>query len=69
MSMNDPQLLRYSRHILPNEIGIEGQQRLLEAKVLIIYWRMSFGIGVGARFIGRWLVIAQQAALLRVPGH
>ena len=34
--MNDQQLLRYSRHILLNEIGIEGQQRLLEAKVLII---------------------------------
>lgn len=34
--MNDQQLLRYSRHILLGEIGIEGQQRLLEAKVLII---------------------------------
>jgi len=34
--MNDQQLLRYSRHILLNEIGIEGQQRLLGAKVLII---------------------------------
>ena len=34
--MNDQQLLRYSRHILLNEIGIEGQRRLLEAKVLII---------------------------------
>lgn len=34
--MNDQQLLRYSRHILLNEIGIEGQQRLLQAKVLII---------------------------------
>lgn len=34
--MNDLQLLRYSRHILLNEIGIEGQQRLLEASVLII---------------------------------
>jgi molybdopterin/thiamine biosynthesis adenylyltransferase len=34
--MNDQQLLRYSRHILLNEIGIEGQQRLLDAKVLII---------------------------------
>jgi molybdopterin-synthase adenylyltransferase len=34
--MNDQQLLRYSRHILLNEIGIEGQQRLLEARVLII---------------------------------
>lgn len=34
--MNDQQLLRYSRHILLNEIGIEGQQRLLNARVLII---------------------------------
>ena len=34
--MNDQQLLRYSRHILLNEIGIEGQQRLLQARVLII---------------------------------
>ena len=34
--MNDQQLLRYSRHILLNEIGIEGQQRLNDAKVLVI---------------------------------
>ena len=34
--MNDQQLLRYSRHILLKEIGIEGQQRLLDASVLII---------------------------------
>ena len=34
--MNDDQLLRYSRHILLGEIGIEGQQRLLEAHVLVI---------------------------------
>ena len=34
--MDDQQLLRYSRHILLNEIGIEGQQRLLDARVLII---------------------------------
>ena len=34
--MNDQQLLRYSRHILLNEIGIEGQQRLLDARALII---------------------------------
>lgn len=27
--MDDSQLLRYSRHILLDEIGIEGQQRLL----------------------------------------
>lgn len=34
--MNDDQLLRYSRHILLPEIGIEGQQRLLDAHVLLI---------------------------------
>ncbi len=34
--MNDQQLLRYSRHILLNEIGIEGQQRLLDSNALII---------------------------------
>ena len=34
--MNDQQLLRYSRHILLEEIGIEGQQRLLGSHALII---------------------------------
>jgi len=34
--MNDQQLLRYSRHILLPEIGIEGQQKLINAHVLII---------------------------------
>nr|WP_295084099.1 HesA/MoeB/ThiF family protein [uncultured Roseateles sp.] len=34
--MNDEQLLRYSRHILLDDIGIEGQARLLAAKALII---------------------------------
>ncbi len=34
--MNDQQLLRYSRHILLEEIGIEGQERLLGSKALII---------------------------------
>jgi molybdopterin/thiamine biosynthesis adenylyltransferase len=34
--MNDAQLLRYSRHILLDEIGIEGQQRLLAAHALVI---------------------------------
>lgn len=34
--MNDEQLLRYSRHILLNELGIEGQERLRRAHVLVI---------------------------------
>ena len=34
--MNDEQLLRYSRHILLPQIGIEGQEQLLAARALII---------------------------------
>ncbi|QBK03477.1 molybdopterin-synthase adenylyltransferase MoeB [Hylemonella gracilis] len=34
--MTDDELLRYSRHILLDEIGIEGQQRILDGKVLLI---------------------------------
>src|SRR5690606_34919704 len=34
--MNDLQLLRYARHILLDEFGIEGQERLLAARVLIV---------------------------------
>ncbi|MDR5832742.1 molybdopterin-synthase adenylyltransferase MoeB [Caballeronia sp. LZ034LL] len=34
--MNDDQLLRYSRHILVDEIGIEAQQRFLDAHALIV---------------------------------
>ena len=34
--MTDEQLLRYSRHILLDEIGIEGQQRLLAGHALVI---------------------------------
>ena len=34
--MNDDQLLRYSRHILLDEVGIEGQQRILDAHALVI---------------------------------
>lgn len=34
--MDDHQLQRYSRHILLDEIGIEGQQRLLGATALVV---------------------------------
>lgn len=34
--MTDDQLLRYSRHILLDEIGIEGQERLLASHALVV---------------------------------
>jgi len=34
--MDDAQLLRYSRHILLDEIGVEGQRRLLASRALVI---------------------------------
>src|SRR5947209_9788614 len=53
--MNDQQLLRYSRHILLDQIGIEGQSRLLASHALVIgagglgspaaYYLASAGVG------------------------
>ncbi len=34
--MNDTQLLRYSRHILLDELGVEGQNKLLGSHALVI---------------------------------
>ncbi len=36
VQVNDEQLLRYSRHILLDALGIEGQQRILDTHALII---------------------------------
>lgn len=36
MALSDEQIERYSRHIILNEIGVKGQKKLLNAKVLII---------------------------------
>lgn len=36
MPLNDNDLLRYSRHILLNEFGVEGQQKLAESRALVI---------------------------------
>ena len=47
MKLDDQQLLRYSRHILLNEIGIEGQSTLLASHVLIIG---AGGLGSPAAF-------------------
>ncbi|WP_151635321.1 HesA/MoeB/ThiF family protein [Noviherbaspirillum aerium] len=45
--MNDNQLLRYSRHILLDDIGIEGQERLLAGHALVIG---AGGLGSPAAF-------------------
>lgn len=45
--MNDQELLRYSRHILLEKIGIEGQQKIHEAHALIIG---AGGLGSPAAF-------------------
>lgn len=34
--MTDDQLLRYSRHILLNDIGVEGQEKLLDSHALVV---------------------------------
>ncbi len=34
--MNDEDLLRYARHILLNDFGIEGQERILASRVLVV---------------------------------
>lgn len=45
--MNDDHLLRYARHILLDEFGIEGQEKLINSKVLIIG---AGGLGSPAAF-------------------
>ena len=36
MTMNEQQIERYSRHIILSNVGVEGQEKILEGKVLII---------------------------------
>ena len=36
MALNEEQLERYSRHIVLNDVGVEGQQKITEGKVLVI---------------------------------
>jgi molybdopterin/thiamine biosynthesis adenylyltransferase len=58
--LNDAQLLRYSRHILLEELGIEGQERLLASHALVIG---AGGLGspvslyLGSAGVGRLTVV------------
>jgi len=36
MDLNEEQLERYSRHIILKDVGVEGQQKIMDGKVLII---------------------------------
>ena len=60
--MNDQELLRYSRHILLNEIGVEGQQRLRASSMLVIG---AGGLGSPAAF---YLASAGVARITLVDG-
>ena len=47
MAFTNEQLERYSRHIILKEVGVKGQKKLLNAKVLIIG---AGGLGAPAAF-------------------
>ena len=76
MSLDDAQLLRYSRHILLPEIGVEGQSRLVDASVLVVG---AGGLGcpvalyLGASGIGRLILadgdVVDLTNLQRQIGH
>lgn len=60
--LNDDQLLRYSRHILLNEIGIEGQQKVRASRMLVIG---AGGLGSPAAY---YLASAGVAAIVLADG-
>ena len=58
--MDDTQLLRYSRHILLDELGIEGQEALLSASVLMVGaggLGSSAGLYLGSAGVGKLTVV------------
>lgn len=58
--MDDTQLLRYSRHILLDDLGIEGQEALLAAKVLMVGaggLGSSAGLFLGSAGVGQLTVV------------
>ena len=58
--MTDEQLLRYSRHVLLDELGIEGQERLLQSHVLMVGaggLGSSAGLFLGSAGVGTLTVV------------
>ncbi len=58
--MDDTQLLRYSRHVLLDELGIEGQERLLACKMLMVGaggLGSSAGLFLGSAGVGELVVV------------
>ena len=72
--MNDQQLLRYSRHILLDEIGVAGQERLRAAHAFVVG---AGGLGcpealyLAASGVGKMTIAALEAtlALYREPAR
>lgn len=60
--MTDDELLRYSRHILLNEIGVEGQRQIRAARMLVIG---AGGLGSPAAY---YLASAGVAAIVLADG-
>ena len=67
MPLNDQQFMRYSRHLLMDDIGEEGQLTLLNAHVLIVGMgglETELAVGGGGR-----LQVGGKAAAVLVCSH